>query len=76
MSEALCERCRTFSILYWKQNRCCSVRMLANSPKASRTAAMNKVRSEQGIEAAETLRADIAAEYHRRLAYMAARKDS
>jgi hypothetical protein len=50
------------------------VRMLANSPKPHRVAAMNKVRAEQGIEAAEMLRADIAAEYHRRNAYMAARK--
>lgn len=71
---SLCERCLTFSVLYWKQNRCCMVRMLANSPKPHRVAAMNKVRAEQGIEAAEMLRADIAAEYHRRNAYMAARK--
>ncbi|MCB4349749.1 hypothetical protein LA345_38805 (plasmid) [Burkholderia vietnamiensis] len=75
MSDAApCERCQTFSGLYWKQNRCCTVRMLANSPKPHRVAAMNKVRAEQGIEAAEKLKADIAAEYHRRIAYMAARK--
>ena len=70
-----CEWCLTFSGRLMKGRACCELRMLATIPKARRQEVYNRVRREDGQSAVDQMVKDVAAEYKRRQAFDAAKRE-